>query len=203
MQEIELRFLIPPARLKGLMRQTKVKSSQVTQLAAHYYDTPDQQLAQAGIGLRIRKEGNDWVQTIKARGDGIAARLEHNTTLDHEHVQTMLDNNALMPDLTIYKDTAIAPALAEFKLKKLAKNLTRQYVTDVERTTRLLVDDKNYKNESSIEVHMTTVISSMVRTILSAKPLKKLSLSWYREIWTFYLPQPKLGASAISSACLR
>ena len=152
MQEIELRFLIPPARLKGLMRQAKVKSSQVTQLAAHYYDTPDQQLAQAGIGLRIRKEGNNCVQTIKARGDGIAARLEHNTTLDHEHVQAMLNDNALMPDLTIYKDTAIAPALAKFKLKKLAKNLTRQYVTDVERTTRLLVDDKNYKNESSIEV---------------------------------------------------
>ena len=78
MQEIELKFLVPESRLKGLMRQVKVKSSQVTQLAAHYYDTPDQQLAQAGIGLRIRKEGDTWVQTIKAGGDGIAARLEHN-----------------------------------------------------------------------------------------------------------------------------
>ena len=46
MQEIELKFLVPESRLKGLMRQAKVKSSQVTQLAAHYYDTPDQQLAQ-------------------------------------------------------------------------------------------------------------------------------------------------------------
>ena len=42
MQEIELKFLVPPSRLKGLMRQTQVKSSQVTQLAAHYYDTADQ-----------------------------------------------------------------------------------------------------------------------------------------------------------------
>lgn len=152
MQEIELKFLIPESRLKGLMRQAQVKSSQVTQLAAHYYDTPDQQLAQAGIGLRIRQEGNAWVQTIKAGGDGIAARLEHNATLDNEQVQAMLDNNELMPDLTIYKDTSIAPALADFKLKKLAKKLTRLYVTDVERTTRLLVEDNSDEVVNSIEM---------------------------------------------------
>lgn len=155
MQEIELKFLVPELRLKGLMRQAKVKSSQVTQMAAHYYDTPDQQLAQAGIGLRIRLEGNTWVQTIKAGGDGIAARLEHNSTLDNEQVQAMLDNNDLMPDLSIYKDTAIAPALADFKLKKLAKKLTRLYVTDVERTTRLLIEAGSNEidvSDNSIEV---------------------------------------------------
>jgi inorganic triphosphatase YgiF len=161
MQEIELKFLIPPARLKGLMRQAKVKSSQLTHMAAHYYDTPKQDLAQAGIGLRIRQEGDVWVQTIKAGGDGIAARLEHNTTLDNEHVQAMLDANELIPDLTLYKDTAIAPALADFKLKKLAKKLTRQYVTDVQRTTRLVdnnrnkgdsKEEKNSKENSTIEV---------------------------------------------------
>lgn len=140
MQEIELKFLVPEARLKGLMRQVHVKSSNLTQLAAHYYDTPNQQLAKAGIGLRIRKEGDTWVQTIKAGGDGLVARLEHNTVLDNEQVQIMLDNDALMPDLTIYKDTPVASALEGFKLKKLAKKLTQLYVTDVQRTTRLLVE---------------------------------------------------------------
>ena len=154
MQEIELKFLVPESRLKGLMRQARVKSSEVTQLAAHYYDTPDQQLAEAGIGLRIRKEGDAWVQTIKAGGDGIAARLEHNAVLDNEQVQAMLDNNTLMPDLTIYKNTSVAPALAEFKLKKLAKNLTRLYVTDVERTTRLLVDDSGSDGDANNHVEM-------------------------------------------------
>ncbi|MGP5176022.1 CYTH and CHAD domain-containing protein [Psychrobacter immobilis] len=154
MQEIELKFLVPESRLKGLMRQARVKSSEMTQLAAHYYDTPDQQLAEAGIGLRIRKEGDAWVQTIKAGGDGIAARLEHNTVLDNEQVQAMLDNNTLMPDLTIYKNTSVAPALAEFKLKKLAKNLTRLYVTDVERTTRLLVDDNGGDSDANNHVEM-------------------------------------------------
>ena len=154
MQEIELKFLVPESRLKGLMRQARVKSSEMTQLAAHYYDTPDQQLAEAGIGLRIRKEGDAWVQTIKAGGDGIAARLEHNAVLDNEQVQAMLDNNTLMPDLTIYKNTSVAPALAEFKLKKLAKNLTRLYVTDVERTTRLLVDDSGSDGDGDANNHV-------------------------------------------------
>ena len=152
MQEIELKFLVPESRLKGLLRQAQIKSSELTQLAAHYYDTPDQKLAQAGIGLRIRKEGDAWVQTIKAGGDGIAARLEHNALLDNEQVQAMLDTNTLMPDLSIYKNTSVAPALAEFKLKKLAKKLVRLYVTDVERTTRLLVDDSDDESNNHIEM---------------------------------------------------
>lgn len=156
MQEIELKFLVPNARLKGLMRQVKIKAATTTPMAAHYFDTPDQDLANAGIGLRIRREGDQWVQTIKAGGDGIAARLEHNVALDDEQVKAMLDTDTLMPDLSIYKDTAIASALKDFKLKKLAKKLERQYVTDIERTTRLLVEEpKVYQGElatSNIEV---------------------------------------------------
>ncbi|WP_367105875.1 CYTH domain-containing protein [uncultured Psychrobacter sp.] len=151
MQEIELKFLVPKARLKGLLRQAKVKSSEVTQMAAHYYDTSDQKLAQAGIGLRIRREGDTWVQTIKAGGDGIAARLEHNALLDNEQVQAMLKSQKLMPDLTIYKDTSIEPLLADFKLKKLTKKLSRLYVTDIERITRLVTEDDNGA-KSSIEI---------------------------------------------------
>lgn len=151
MQEIELKFLVPESRLKGLMRQVQVKSSKLTQLAAHYYDTLDQQLAKAGIGLRIRKEGDAWVQTLKAGGDGIAARLEHNAILDNEQVQAMLDNNALMPDLSIYKDTPAAAAFDGFKLKELAKKLTQRYVTDVQRTTRFLTEKTSDSLEDSTD----------------------------------------------------
>lgn len=152
MQEIELKFLVPESRLKGLMRQANIKSSQLTRLAAHYYDTPDQQLAKAGIGLRIRQEGDAWVQTIKAGGDGIAARLEHNAVLDNQQVQAMLEADTLMPDLGIYKDTAIAAALESFKLTKLAKTLNRLYVTDVERITRMLVDNNDDECSNQIEM---------------------------------------------------
>lgn len=147
MQEIELKFLIPEVRLKGLMRQVNIKSSQVTQMKAHYYDTAEHVLATHGIGLRIRQEGDHWVQTIKAGGDGIAARLEHNTRLSHAQVQAMVATNNLIPDLSLYADTPIEPALATFNLKKIALKLRCQYVTDIQRTTRIIEDD-----DSSVEV---------------------------------------------------
>lgn len=176
MHEIELKFLIPQARLKGLMRQAKVKNSCLTYMAAHYYDTSKRELAKAGIGLRIRQEGDNWVQTIKAGGDGIAARLEHNALLDNEQVQIMLDNNALMPDLSIYKDTSIAPALANFKLKKLAKKLTRQYVTDVQRITRLLKDEEKSANILETAYDKGHIIHGNDDT--QRQPIQEIEFEW-------------------------
>nr|WP_317198643.1 CYTH and CHAD domain-containing protein [uncultured Psychrobacter sp.] len=158
MQEIELKFLVPESRLKGLMRQTKVKSSKQTHMAAYYFDTPKQLLAQAGIGLRIRLEGDTWVQTIKAGGDGIAARTEHNAILDNEQVNLMLMTDTLLPDLSLYQDTPIEPILADFNLKKLSKKLTCQYVTDVMRITRLLEGTSIIEDDSKKEDGNKTAI---------------------------------------------
>lgn len=143
MQEIELKFLVPEYKVDALMRQANIKSSETSQLAAHYFDSPRQDLAQAGIALRIRKEGEDWVQTIKAAGDGMAARLEHNQVLDKEATEQAIANDTLTPDLSIYDEGEIASALTGFKLNKLAKSLVRQYVTDVTRITRLIKKDGN------------------------------------------------------------
>ncbi|GAA0310851.1 CYTH and CHAD domain-containing protein [Psychrobacter aestuarii] len=143
MQEIELKFLIPESRLKGMMRQIDVKAAKHTPMRAHYFDTPDQQLAQSGIGLRIRQEGDTWVQTIKAGGAGVVARTEHNAVLDSEQVEAMIAADTLSPNLKMYKHTDIAPALAPFKRKKLEKALVCQYLTDIERTTRVLKDGHN------------------------------------------------------------
>lgn len=151
MQEVELKFLVPASRLKGLMRQVDVKAAKHTTMRAHYFDTPDQQLAKAGIGLRIRQEGDTWVQTIKAGGAGVIARTEHNAVLDSEQVEAMIAADSLKPNLKMYKHTDIAPALAPFKRKTLEKDLVRQYVTDIERTTRLLKD-----GHSSIELAYDT-----------------------------------------------
>jgi inorganic triphosphatase YgiF len=143
MQEIELKFLVPEYKVNALMRQTKIKTSATSQLAAHYFDTPERDLANAGMALRIRKEDADWVQTIKAAGDGMAARLEHNHVLDQETTEQAINEQALAPDLSIYQTGEIAAVFQDFKMKKLAKSLQRQYVTDVERVTRLVKKDGN------------------------------------------------------------
>ncbi|WP_227431218.1 CYTH and CHAD domain-containing protein [Psychrobacter sp. I-STPA6b] len=142
MQEIELKFLVPEYKVNALMRQANIKSSQTSQLAAHYFDTPTQQLAKAGIALRIRKEGDEWVQTIKTAGDGMAARLEHNHTLDAQQLpKTQAD--ALSPDLEIYHDTALEDTLSQLDIDELSNQLVQLYVTDVERITRLVKKEGN------------------------------------------------------------
>ncbi len=136
MKEIELKFLVPPAKLDTIKRQTHIKSSVTENLAAYYFDTPDQILAKNGIALRIRKEGSDWVQTIKAKGDGLASRIEHNYKLDGNLTNQKIIQNQLKPDLKIYIDTPIEKIVKKLDINKLNNHLTCQYITDVDRTTR-------------------------------------------------------------------
>jgi inorganic triphosphatase YgiF len=79
MQEIELKFQVPPdARgavdnaVAATVRRPRVR------LQAAYYDTADGALAAAGLALRVRREGRTWVQTLKGAGDDGLTRAEHN-----------------------------------------------------------------------------------------------------------------------------
>ena len=77
--EIELKLLIPPAALEALgadLLLTGVKASRKTRkrLDNIYFDTPDHALARARIGLRLRKDGRRWLQTVKSGGSAQAGR---------------------------------------------------------------------------------------------------------------------------------
>lgn len=141
MQEIELKFLVPEYKVESLMRQAKIKSSNTTQLAAHYYDTTDNSLANSGMALRIRKEGDIWVQTLKSNGDGMASRGEQNNILEESLVVDALENNALYPDLSVYEDLKIEKIISSSSQDNVADTLSCLYITDIERTTRLIKGD--------------------------------------------------------------
>ena len=52
------------------------------QLFAAYYDTPDCLLKSNGVALRLRRDGQRWIQTIKSAGNvsgGLHQRAEHET----------------------------------------------------------------------------------------------------------------------------
>lgn len=143
MQEIELKFLVPEYKVDSLMRQVKIKTSESSQLAAHYFDTKLNTLADQGMALRIRKEGENWVQTLKSGGDGLAARGEQNDVLDEQEVLKAFENDELQPDLSLYDDSDFAKPLSKLKISGNDNPLDRLYVTDVHRTTRLLKKEGN------------------------------------------------------------
>lgn len=75
--EIELKLLVPPAALAALSADpllTGVKAQRKARkrLDNIYFDTADHALAQARIGLRLRKDGMHWLQTVKSGGSAQA-----------------------------------------------------------------------------------------------------------------------------------
>lgn len=81
MQEIELKFQIPAEALEALTVQVQAlpgghAPAQVLQAA--YFDTPDRRLARARAALRVRREDDEWIQTLKAAGPNPMSRLEDN-----------------------------------------------------------------------------------------------------------------------------
>ena len=81
MTEVELKFQIPETRRMALMKAVDPKKSEIIQLQAKYYDTPDRLLSQHGVALRQRLEGNRWIQTLKAAGKSHLHRFEDNYDL--------------------------------------------------------------------------------------------------------------------------
>lgn len=83
--ELELKLRVPDSSVRAVQARVDHRGSAVrTRLEAVYYDTPDHRLAAEGIGWRVRREGTQWVQTLKAQrsdgGDGLG-REEHNVTV--------------------------------------------------------------------------------------------------------------------------
>jgi len=73
-KEVELKLAVPRESLERLKRAGAVTrhrqgKSATKRLRSIYYDTPERELAAAGITLRLRETGSARVQTIKTTGD--------------------------------------------------------------------------------------------------------------------------------------
>lgn len=148
MHEIELKFCVPSFNQAALSKQIDTRAASRQRLSAYYFDTPDQQLANHGIALRIRYENEQWVQTLKTSGDGLAKRIELNHTLALTDTPETIDLALLTPDLNLIDHAAVTDELnAIMPIDQLNQALTIQYLTDIERTQRLIK-----KNNSRIEL---------------------------------------------------
>ncbi len=122
MHEIELRFHVPADA--GETLRAFVGGAPLA-LAAIYFDSADRQLARAGIGLRLRREGERWVQTVKGPAEDGISRLEHNAELEPGSPATLdLGRHAGHP-------------LGE-RLRACRAELLPVFATDIQRRTRRL-----------------------------------------------------------------
>jgi triphosphatase len=118
-REIELKLELAPAEIDRLLTHPILGRARPTPkqggtLHAVYFDTEDEALRQAGLSLRIRRRGQDRVQTIKAErkardrhGEGLA--------LDRSEWESPVEGD--VPDFAAAAGTALAPFAANEKLR--------------------------------------------------------------------------------------
>lgn len=93
--ETEIKLSIGPDAVEGA--EAFFRSADERTVESTYFDTDDLDLKQAGIDLRVRRDGNRLIQTIKLSdtSDGPMTRREHETELkdatpDRSHLQKLL-----------------------------------------------------------------------------------------------------------------
>ncbi|HEX7890595.1 MAG TPA: CHAD domain-containing protein [Ramlibacter sp.] len=128
MNEFELKFQVPTDRLAEVAAALQRGPAESKRLRARYFDTPDEALAQAGLVLRIRQEGGDWVQTAKGPGRGSFERLEHDFRLESSGADTS-------PLIARHRGHPVHELLVQ-ALRHSPSDLQPTFETEIERLAR-------------------------------------------------------------------
>lgn len=78
-------------------------SGQMEGLESIYFDTPSQLLRQEGLAYRIRRQGEDWIATIKDEGTSQGGL--------HQRQEWSVSVEGPVPDLQVFSGTPVWPAL--------------------------------------------------------------------------------------------
>ncbi len=134
-QEVELKLAVPANAVERLRRHPRLRELAARRpstqtLRSVYYDTAQHDLANAGMGLRLRGGGRTRIQTLKTRGSNEGAL--------HRRGEYEARTRGETPDLELVTD----PALRE-RLHSLLgdKPLQPVFETEFRRTRRLLRHD--------------------------------------------------------------
>lgn len=127
--ELELKFQLAQGALDSLVRHPVLaQPGRRSRLRSIYFDTPEHDLRNSGLSLRVREQDGAFVQTLKSRtGRGVFERDEWEAAVDQAH-----------PD-----PAALAETPAAKVLNGGLGDLAPVFVTNVERTVRLWNDGSN------------------------------------------------------------
>lgn len=127
-KETELKLRASPETLAALREHPLLKKRnksgwQTRELLNQYFDTPERALAEARVALRLRRDGDTVIQTLKCRGTSVAGLSERN---EHEW---QLDKVKL--DLKKLDDSCWPVQLADLDKKTIkplfTTDFTREY----------------------------------------------------------------------------
>jgi len=100
-REIELKLAVPAGAHSALVDwlDAHAQAAGSVELANVYYDTPDQALARGRAALRVRRQGDQWLQTLKTAAtstSGLSARHEWEVPLQSDalSVEAFVANSA-------------------------------------------------------------------------------------------------------------
>ncbi|MCQ4308549.1 CYTH domain-containing protein [Pseudomonas stutzeri] len=105
-----------------LLKKRNKSGWQRHELFNQYYDTPERELAQAKVALRLRRDGDQHIQTLKSRGQSVAGLSERNEW-DWYLDKAKLDTKKLTDDCW-------PAALAELDKKTLKPIFTTDFVRE-------------------------------------------------------------------------
>ncbi|WP_407293615.1 inorganic triphosphatase [Stutzerimonas zhaodongensis] len=126
-KETEIKLRVSPETLIALREHPLLKKRsksgwQRHELFNQYYDTPERELAQAKVALRLRRDGDQFIQTLKSRGRSVAGLSERNEW------EWTLDKAKL--DLKKLADDCWPASLAELDKKTLKPIFTTNFVRE-------------------------------------------------------------------------
>jgi inorganic triphosphatase YgiF len=143
--EVELKLLIDPADIPRLRRHPLLKAlcpagPEKRKLLSIYFDTDDFFLKNRDIALRVRRDGRNWIQTVKGGGRvqaGLHQRDEWEAPVAHDR-----------PDFTKLADPAL---IALFSDAALRQCLRPMFVTEFTRTIWLLETEAGDRVEMALD----------------------------------------------------
>jgi len=171
--ETELKLRIAPEQLARLKRHPLLKAQQrpsTRRLYNIYFDTPKLELNQAGMALRLRRNGRRWLQTLKGGG-----RVQGGL---HQRNEWEMPVSGPALDFSLFDVAAWEAHLPE----KLRKKLQPVFVTDFLRNSRMLswqgaqIELCMDQGEVSTE-HARTPICELELELISGEPQQLFGLA--------------------------
>ncbi len=168
--EIEFKAHVEPEALADLRRSDDLRTGAIARpitrlIRSVYFDTPDRRLQTADVSLRLRRQGGEWVQTVK---------LKRQRKSGLHRVDEINDQTAVgTPDLDIVSDS---PVRKRVRKAVAGAELEPVFETAVRRTSRRIRLEDGSEVELAIDTgdikagEASTPVSEIEIELLSGAP---------------------------------